>query len=61
MGLYAKCSGGERELANGETERECVWEAEHMRKSEIVSVQISTYLHKQKEEMKSDKKDRLCR
>ncbi len=23
MGLYAKHNGGERELANGETEREC--------------------------------------
>ena len=23
MGLYAKCNGGERELANGETERVC--------------------------------------
>jgi hypothetical protein len=26
MGLYAKCNGGERELANRETERECVCE-----------------------------------
>ncbi len=24
MGLYAKWNGGERELANAETERECV-------------------------------------
>ncbi len=26
MGLYAKCNGGERELANGETGRESVCE-----------------------------------
>ncbi len=28
MGLYAKCNGGERELASGETERVCVYEKE---------------------------------
>ena len=64
MGLNAKCNGGERELASGETEqdRERVWEAEHMRKKEIASVQrSSSYLHKHKEEMQSNKKDKLCR
>jgi hypothetical protein len=62
MGLYAKQNGGERELAGGETEREreCVCEAERMRKRKVVSVQRSSDLHKHKEEMQSDKKDKLC-
>jgi hypothetical protein len=51
MGLYAKWNGGERELASGQTERECVWEAEHVRKREVASVQRSTDLHKHKMEM----------
>jgi hypothetical protein len=59
MGLYAKHSGGERELVSRETERECVWEAECMRKREVASVQRSTDLHKHREEMQSDKKDKL--
>jgi hypothetical protein len=45
MGLYSKCNGGERELASRETERECVCEAEHIRKRETVSVQRSLDLH----------------
>ena len=60
MGFYAKCNGGERELDRGETERECAWETEHMRKREVVSLQRSTDLHKHKEEMQSDKQDKLC-
>ncbi len=66
MGLYANCNGGERELASGDTERErervCVREreAERMRKREVASVQRSPDFHKHKEEMQSDKKDKLC-
>ncbi len=70
MGLNAKCNGGERELASGDTEREsvcvCVWErerereAERMRKREVASVQRSPDFHNHKEEMQSDKKDKLC-
>ncbi len=40
-------------------QRENELEAEQMRKREIASVQRSSYLHKHKEEMQSDKKDRL--
>ncbi len=61
MGLYEKRNGGERELASRETEIKCVWEAECMRKWEVGSVQRSSDLHKHKEEMQSDKKDKLCR
>ncbi len=60
-GLYAKCKGGERELAYRETEKESLWEAEHRRKRELESVQRSSYLHKHREEMQSNKKDKLCR
>jgi hypothetical protein len=60
MGLYAKCNGGERELASRETERQSVLEAEHMRKREVASVQRSTDLHKHRMEMQSNKQDKLC-
>ncbi len=59
-GLYAKYNGGERELASGETKKESVWEEEPRRKKEVVSVQRSLYLHKHREEMQSDKEDKLC-
>ncbi len=42
-------------------ERECASEAEHIRKRKVASVQISIDLHKHKEEMPSDKQDKLCR
>ena len=59
MCFYAKCNGGERELANGETERVCV--RGRACEKEGRSVGRSTNLHKHKEEMQSNKKDNLCR
>jgi hypothetical protein len=44
-----------------ETKRECAWEAERMRKREVVLVQRSTDLHEHEKEMQSGKQDKLCR
>ncbi len=40
MSLYAKCSGGERELASGETERECVRGRAYEKEGSSVSTKI---------------------
>ena len=61
MGFYAKHNGGERGQDSTETERECAWETEHMRKREVASVQRSTDLHKHEKERQNDEQDKLCR
>ncbi len=63
MALYAKCNGGERELASGETMRECVRGRVYEKEGNSITalVQRSTDLHKHREEMQSDKKEKLCR
>jgi hypothetical protein len=62
MGLYAKCNGGERELARGETERECVCVRGRAYEKEGSSIGTKIIiLHKHREEMQSNKKDKLCR
>ncbi len=46
MSLYAKHTGGERELASEETERESVSEAEHMIKREVAKINRFTLTFK---------------
>ncbi len=50
---------GKRASLRRGRERVCVLEAEHMRKREVASVQISIDLHKHEEEVQSDKQDKL--